>query len=154
VFVSGLRNPNGLDFEPQSGALWAVVNGRDELGSDLVLDYLTSVKDGGFYGWPFSYWGQHVDTTVPENPETVTEMVAKAIVPDYALGNHVAPLLSGRHLAGAIPRRCVHRRARVVGSVAASGYKVVFAPFANGRPAGMPMYILSGFVDQDGRTLG
>ena len=86
VFASGLRNPNGLAFEPRTGALWTTVNERDELGSDLVPDYLTSVKDGGFYGWPYSYYGQHVDRRVPANPE----MVAKAIVPDYALGNHTA----------------------------------------------------------------
>ena len=88
IFASGLRNPNGMDWEPQTGALWTVVNERDELGSDLVPDYMTAVKDGGFYGWPFSYYGQHVDTRVPANPE----MVAKAIVPDYALGNHTASL--------------------------------------------------------------
>ena len=88
-FATGLRNPVGLAFEPQTGVLWAVVNERDELGSDLVPDYLTSVKDGAFYGWPFSYWGQHVDERVkPQNPEAV----AKAIAPDYSLGNHVAPL--------------------------------------------------------------
>jgi glucose/arabinose dehydrogenase len=89
IFASGLRNPNGLTFEPQTGALWAVVNERDELGPDLVPDYLTSVKDGGFYGWPYSYYGQHVDPRVqPERPD----LVAKAIVPDYALSSHVAPL--------------------------------------------------------------
>src|SRR6516225_4490602 len=89
LFASGLRNPNGMDWEPETGILWTVVNERDELGSDLVPDYLTSVKDGGFYGWPYSYYGQHVDDRVkPSNPE----LVAKAIVPDYALGNHVAAL--------------------------------------------------------------
>ena len=88
IFASGLRNPNGLGWEPQTGQLWTVVNERDEIGSDLVPDYLTSVKEGAFYGWPFSYWGQHVDDRVSPNPE----LVAKAILPDYALGNHVAPL--------------------------------------------------------------
>ncbi len=88
MFASGMRNAVAMDWEPQTGALWAVVNERDELGSDLVPDYLTSVKDGAFYGWPFSYWGQHVDPRVPPNPERV----AKAIAPDYGLGNHVAPL--------------------------------------------------------------
>ena len=89
VFASGLRNPVGMAFEPQTAQLWAVVNERDEIGSDLVPDYLTSVKDGGFYGWPYSYCGQHVDIRVkPPRPD----LVAKAIVPDYALGNHVAPL--------------------------------------------------------------
>ena len=89
VFASGLRNPNGMGWEPRTGQLWTVVNERDELGGDLVPDYLTSVKEGGFYGWPFSYWGPHVDTRVkPQNPE----LVGKALRPDYALGNHVAPL--------------------------------------------------------------
>src|SRR5262249_37751729 len=89
VFASGLRNPNGLAWEPESDALWTTVNERDELGSDLVPDYMTAVKEGGFYGWPFSYWGQHVDTRVsPQRPE----LVATAIVPDYALGNHTASL--------------------------------------------------------------
>src|SRR5204863_630975 len=89
VFASGLRNPNGMDWQPQSGVLWTAVNERDEIGSDLVPDYMTSVKEGAFYGWPFSYWGQHVDTRVePQNPE----LVKRATVPDYALGNHVAPL--------------------------------------------------------------
>ena len=110
-----MRNPVGLAFEPQSGVLWVVVNERDELGSDLVPDYLTSVKDGAFYGWPFSYWGQHVDERVkPQNPE----LVAKAIAPDYSLGNHVAPIglafAQGDAVAGAVPERRVHRRARLV----------------------------------------
>ena len=114
-FATGLRNPVGLAFEPQTGVLWAVVNERDELGSDLVPDYLTSVRDGAFYGWPFSYWGQHVDDRVkPQNPEAV----AAAIPPDYALGNHVAPLglafAQGALLPEPIPDRRVHRRARLM----------------------------------------
>ena len=122
-FATGLRNPVGLAFEPQTGVLWAVVNERDELGSDLVPDYLTSVRDGAFYGWPFSYWGQHVDDRVkPQNPEAA----AAAISPDYALGNHVAPL----GLA-----------------FAQGGYKVVFVPFAQGKPSGLPVDVLTGFVE-------
>jgi glucose/arabinose dehydrogenase len=101
VFASGLRNPNGMDWNPATGALWTVVNERDELGSDLVPDYLTSVKDGGFYGWPFSYYGQHVDTRVPSDPD----MVAKAIVPDYALGNHTASLGLVFHTGSLLPEQ-------------------------------------------------
>ena len=120
IFASGLRNPNGLGFDPRTGALWTVVNERDELGSDLVPDYLTSVRDGGFYGWPYSYYGPHVDTRVkPPRPD----LVASAIAPDYALGSHVAPLgmtfydegLLGRQIRG----RRIHRRARLVESPAA-----------------------------------
>ncbi|MGE0719495.1 MAG: sorbosone dehydrogenase family protein [Alphaproteobacteria bacterium] len=148
VFASGLRNPNGLDWEPQSGVLWTVVNERDELGSDLVPDYLTAVRDGGFYGWPFSYWGQHVDTRVsPQNPG----LVARALRPDYALGNHVAPLglvfaegaaLPAAYSSGAFVglHGSWNRRPR-------SGYKVVFVPFAGGRPSGPPADVLTGFVD-------
>jgi glucose/arabinose dehydrogenase len=154
LFASGLRNPNGLAFEPQSGALWAVVNERDELGSDLVPDYLTSVKDGGFYGWPYSYWGQHLDTRVPANPN----MTGKAIVPDYALGNHVAPLGLAFYEGNLFPEQ--YRRGVFIGEHGSwnrkpfSGYKLIFVPFSNGRPAGMPMDILTGFVDQDGNALG
>jgi glucose/arabinose dehydrogenase len=154
VFASGLRNPNGMGWEPQTGALWTVVNERDELGSDLVPDYLTSVKDGEFYGWPYSYYGQHVDTRVPADPA----MLAKAIVPDYALGNHVAPLgltfndgdlLPSQYHGGAFmgEHGSWNRKPR-------SGYKVVFVPFANGRPTGMPTDVLTGFVDEDGDARG
>jgi glucose/arabinose dehydrogenase len=155
VFASGLRNPVGMAFEPQTGVLWAVVNERDELGSDLVPDYLTSVKNGGFYGWPWSYWGQHVDTRVkPENPEAV----AKAIAPDYALGNHVAPLgltfahgelMPERFRAGAFigEHGSWNRRPR-------SGYKVVFVPFADGRPSGQPIDVLTGFVSDKDEAFG
>ena len=132
MFASGLRNPNGMGWQPQTGALWTVVNERDELGSDLVPDYLTSVKDGAFYGWPYSYWGQHVDDRVqPQQPD----LVAKAIVPDYALGNHVAPLgtdvLPRRHCC-----RDQFRNGAFIGEHGSwnrkplSGYKVVFVPFA------------------------
>jgi glucose/arabinose dehydrogenase len=153
VFASGLRNPNGLAFEPGTGALWTVVNERDGLGSDLVPDYLTSVKDGGFYGWPSSYWEQHRDTRVPDDPG----MVAKANIPDYALGNHVAPLGMAFYVADLLPQRfhggvfigehgSLNRRPR-------SGYKVVYVPFADGRPSGLPVDVLTGFV-QDGYALG
>ena len=155
VFVSGLRNPVGMAWEPQTGVLWTVVNERDELGSDLVPDYLTSVKDGAFYGWPWSYWGQHVDTRVkPENPE----MVAKAVVPDYALGNHVAPLgLTFAH-GQFLPER--YRTGAFIGEHGSwnrkprSGYKVVFVPFTEGRPTGKPVDVLTGFVSDDGEAFG
>jgi glucose/arabinose dehydrogenase len=154
VFASGLRNPNGSGWEPQSGALWTVVNERDELGSDLVPDYLTSVKEGGFYGWPFSYWGQHVDTRVPANPD----MVAKAIVPDYALGNHVAPLGFAFSEGSLLPDQ--FRSGAFIGEHGSwnrnplSGYKVVFVPFADGHPNGMPIDVLTGFVDRNGDARG
>jgi glucose/arabinose dehydrogenase len=155
VFASGLRNPNGLAWEPTTGALWTVVNERDELGSDLVPDYLTSVKDGAFYGWPYSYFGQHVDTRVtPPQPD----LVAKAIKPDYALGAHVAPLGLAFANADALPAPFTNgmfvgqhgswnRRPR-------SGYNVVFVPFVNGQPAGAPVEILKGFVNADGKAYG
>jgi len=154
LFASGLRNPNGLGWEPQTRALWTVVNERDELGNDLVPDYLTSVKDGGFYGWPWSYWGNHVDERVkPANPE----MVAKAIIPDYGLGSHVAPLglafsdarMPANYASGAFigQHGSWNRKPR-------SGYNVVFVPFANGRPSGMPTEFLGGFLDADGNAYG
>jgi glucose/arabinose dehydrogenase len=155
VYASGLRNPNGLGWQPQTGALWTVVNERDELGSDLVPDYLTSVKDGGFYGWPFSYYGTYVDDRVqPPRPD----LVARAIVPDYALGAHVAPLGMTFYGGGLLGRRYIggafigehgswNRRPR-------SGYAVVFVPFADGHPAGAPEAVLTGFVNNDGDALG
>jgi glucose/arabinose dehydrogenase len=155
VFASGLRNPNGMSWQPQSGALWTVVNERDELGSDLVPDYMTSVKQGAFYGWPYSYYGQHVDERVkPQRPD----LVAKAIAPDYALGPHTASLglvfndgtLFPKHFEnGAFigQHGSWNRKPR-------SGYKVVFVPFTDGRPAGQPEDILTGFVDADGNARG
>ena len=146
VFASGLRNPNGLGWEPESGALWTVVNERDELGSDLVPDYLTSVKDGAFYGWPYSYYGGHVDERVePQRPD----LVAKAIAPDYALGPHVAAL-----------GLAVTRGGMYVGEHGSwnrkpfSGYKVVFVPFADGKPSGPPRDVLSGFLNAEGEAYG
>jgi glucose/arabinose dehydrogenase len=155
VFASGLRNPNGLGWQPQTGALWTVVNERDELGSDLVPDYLTSVQDGAFYGWPYSYYGQHVDTRVqPPRPD----LVAKAIAPDYALGSHVAPLGLAFYDGNLMPAR--YQGGAFVGEHGSwnrnprSGYKVVFVPFANGRPAGLPEDVLTGFVNADGDAHG
>jgi len=157
VFASGLRNPNGMAW--QAGALWTVVNERDELGSDLVPDYLTSVKDGGFYGWPFSYWGQHVDSRVkPQNPQ----LVARATVPDYALGNHVAAL--GLTFASGTQLPEQFRNGAFIGEHGSwnrkpfSGYKVVFVPFADGKPSGQPVDVLTGFLGPDeeahGRPVG
>jgi glucose/arabinose dehydrogenase len=159
IYAEGLRNPVDMDFEPQTNALWAVVNERDELGSDLVPDYLTSVKDGGFYGWPFSYWGEHVDKRVPEN----RQMVDKAIVPDYALGNHVAPLgLAFAKDNNALPEPW--RNGAFIGEHGSwnrkplSGYKVVFVPFKDGKPDGYPRDVLTGFVngrdEAQGRPVG
>ena len=155
MFASGLRNPNGLAWEPVSGALWTVVNERDELGSDLVPDYLTSVKDGAFYGWPYSYYGQHVDARAkPPRPD----LVAKAIAPDYALGAHVAPLGLAWSEGNSLPVQFAsgmfvgqhgswNRRPR-------SGYNVVFVPFNNGRPSGSPEEVLTGFVNAEGDANG
>jgi glucose/arabinose dehydrogenase len=155
VFASGLRNPVGMGFEPETGTLWAVVNERDELGSDLVPDYLTSVQDGGFYGWPYSYWGQHVDERVkPQKPE----LVAKAIVPDYALGNHVAPLGMAFASGDAMPAPL--RSGVFIGEHGSwnraprSGYKVVFVPFAGGKPSGRPVDVLTGFLGPDEEARG
>ena len=155
LFATGLRNPNGMGWEPATGILWTVVNERDEIGSDLVPDYLTSVRDGGFYGWPWSYFGQVVDTRVqPQRPD----LVAKAIKPDYALGTHVAPLglafaegasLGARFSSGAFigQHGSWNRKPR-------SGYNVVYVPFANGRPQGQPIEVLSGFVNAEGEAHG
>jgi glucose/arabinose dehydrogenase len=153
--AAGLRNPNGMGWEPHSGGLWTVVNERDELGSDLVPDYLTSVRYLGFYGWPYSYYGDIVDERVkPQRPE----LVARAIKPDYALGSHVAPLglafASGANLplpsaAGAFigQHGSWNRRPR-------SGYNVVFVPFRDGKPDGQPVEVLGGFLSADGDAYG
>ncbi|WP_194789446.1 PQQ-dependent sugar dehydrogenase [Pseudomonas sp. UFMG81] len=156
VFASGLRNPNGLAWEPHSGALWTAVNERDEIGSDLVPDYITSVKDGGFYGWPYSYYGQHVDARVkPQDPAKV----ATAIAPDYAVGPHTASLGLAFAQTGGLPPP--FEQGAFVGQHGSwnrkphSGYKVIFVPFNDqGKPAGMPLDLLSGFVDDQGKAMG
>jgi len=155
VFASGLRNPNGMGWQPQSGALWTAVNERDEIGSDLVPDYMTSVKDGGFYGWPYSYYGRHVDERVqPQRPD----LVASAIVPDYALGLHTASLGLTFYEGNLFPEQ--YAGGAFVGQHGSwnrkprSGYKVIFVPFANGRPAGVPQDVLTGFLTADGDALG
>ena len=153
-FATGLRNPNGIDWQPQSGTLWTVVNERDELGNDLVPDYLTSVKEGAFYGWPYSYYGQHVDTRVkPQNPA----QVARAIPPDYALGNHTASLGLAFYRADLMPQ---YRNGALIGQHGSwnrkphSGYKVIFIPFQNGQPMGPPQDILTGFLSDQGDAYG
>lgn len=156
VFASGLRNPTGLAFEPHSGALWSIVNERDELGPDLVPDYLTSVKEGGFYGWPYSYFGQNVDPRVhPQRPD----LVAKAIVPDYALSSHVAPLGLAFSAGARLPD--AYRDGAFVGEhgswnrMTLNGYKVVFVPFgSDGRPSGKAIDVVTGFLDGKGQARG
>jgi glucose/arabinose dehydrogenase len=158
IFADGLRNPNGLSFEPSTHALWTVVNERDELGPNLVPDYMTSVKEGGFYGWPYSYYGQHVDPRVmPQRPD----LVAKAIVPDYALSSHVAPLGLAFDGGNAMPEP--YHRGAFVGEHGSwnrktfNGYKVVFVPFDGGRPNGDAKDVVTGFLKEDqarGRPVG
>ena len=154
LFATGLRNPNGLAWEPHSKALWTVVNERDELGNDLVPDYLTSVKDGAFYGWPWSYWGQNVDARVqPPNPDRV----AQAIAPDYGLGSHVAPLglaFSDARMPQAYASGAFIGQHGSWNRKELAGYNVVFVPFADGRPAGPPQPFLTGFLNQDGEAQG
>ena len=155
VFASGLRNPNGLTFEPQSGALWTVVNERDEIGPDLVPDYMTSVKDGAIYGWPYSYYGQHVDPRVqPRRPD----LVAKAIPPDYALSSHVAPLGLAFYAGSNLPE--AYRGGAFVGEHGSwnrqvlNGYKVVFIPFKDGKPNGKAQDVVTGFLNDDDQSRG
>jgi glucose/arabinose dehydrogenase len=151
IFAAGLRNPVGLAWEPQTGALWTVVNERDGLGDETPPDYLTSVRDGGFYGWPYCYWGQTVDDRVPQDPAAV----AKAITPDYALGGHTASLGLCWLPAGTLPGFPEGMAIGQHGSwnrSTLSGYKVVFVPFVNGRPAGPPRDILTGFLAPDERV--
>jgi glucose/arabinose dehydrogenase len=155
VYASGLRNPVGLAWEPRSGALWVSVNERDELGSDLVPDYMTAVHEGGFYGWPYSYYGQHVDDRVKvQRPD----LVARAIAPDYALGPHTASLSILYSRGTSLPPRfdggmfvsqhgSWNRKPR-------SGYQVIFVPFIDGRPNGTPIEVLTGFLDDDGHAQG
>jgi glucose/arabinose dehydrogenase len=154
-FATGLRNPVGMDFEPVTGALWTAVNERDEIGADLPPDYMTSVKDGGFYGWPYSYYGQHVDDRVqPQRPD----LVAKAIPPDYALGPHTASLGLAFYTANAFP--AAYRGGAFVGQHGSwnrkplNGYRVVFVPFANGKPQMPAQVFLTGFLNAQNLVQG
>ncbi|MEM5458452.1 sorbosone dehydrogenase family protein [Paraburkholderia phytofirmans] len=154
-FATGLRNPNGLSWQPESGALWTAVNERDDLGNNLVPDYMTAVKDGAFYGFPYSYYGQHVDTRVKRQRP---DLVATAIAPDYALGNHTASLGLVFYDRTLFPAH--YRSGAFVGQHGSwnrkpySGYKVVFIPFVKGQPAGVPEDFLSGFLTADGHAVG
>jgi glucose/arabinose dehydrogenase len=154
VFASGIRNPTGLQWEPQSGKLWAIANERDEIGADLVPDYLTSVQEKGFYGWPYSYYGQHVDHRVkPQRPD----MVAKAIKPDYALGSHVAALGLLFYTGTGLPAQ--YRGGAFVAEHGSwdrtplSGYQVVYVPFENGMPKGQAQPVVTGFYSADEKSL-
>jgi glucose/arabinose dehydrogenase len=155
IFASGLRNPVGMAWEPETGALWVVVNERDELGSDLVPDYMTAVRDGGFYGWPYSYYGSHVDSRVKSRRP---DLVATAIVPDYALGPHTASLGLVNSREAQLP--APFENGMFVGQHGSwnrkprSGYKVIFVPFGGGRPAGPPIDVLTGFVTESGEAMG
>jgi glucose/arabinose dehydrogenase len=155
IYASGVRNPTGLQFEPETKKLWAIANERDEIGPDLVPDYLTSVQDGGFYGWPYSYYGQHLDPRVePQRPD----LVASAIVPDYALSSHVAPLGLAMYMGTELPAS--YRGGTFVSEHGSwdrtplNGYKVVFVPFANGKPSGVAQDVVTGFLDGDNHTHG
>jgi glucose/arabinose dehydrogenase len=154
VFATGLRNPTGIQWEPKTGKLWAIVNERDEIGASLVPDYMTSVKEGGFYGWPYSYYGQHVDKRVqPQRPD----LVKKAISPDFALASHVAPLglffytgsnLPAKYQGGAfISEHGSWDRAPL------SGYAVVYVKFVDGRPTGQKVPVVTGFTSSDEKSL-
>ena len=154
-YATGTRNPTGLAFEPTTGKLWAIANERDEIGPDLVPDYLTSVTENAFYGWPYSYWGQHVDDRVqPPKPD----LVAKAIKPDYGLGSHVAPLGLTFSQGTSLPEQ--YRSGVFIGEHGSwdrdppVGYKVVFIPFTNGRPSGPPQDVVTGFISEDAKTRG
>lgn len=157
VFGSGLRNPNGMAWEPTTGKLWTVVNERDNIGNELVPDYLTSVQDGGFYGWPYSYWGKHAD---PRMKGQGKDLVARAITPDYALGNHTASLGLLFYTASAFPAQ--YRGGAFIGqrgswnNATFTGYKVIYVPFADGKPAGRPQDFLTGFMpdSKTGETYG
>jgi hypothetical protein len=155
IYANGVRNPTGMQFEPETGKLWAIANERDEIGPDLVPDYLTSVRDGGFYGWPYSYYGQHLDPRVmPQRPD----LVSKAIKPDYALSSHVAPLGLAMYTASTLP---AHYRGGAFVSEHGSwdrtplnGYKVVFVPFSGGTPSGPAEDVVTGFLDQNSHARG
>jgi glucose/arabinose dehydrogenase len=155
IYATGVRNPTGLAFEPTTGKLWAVANERDEIGPDLVPDYLSSVQENGFYGWPYSYWGQHVDIRVqPQRPD----LVAQTIRPDYALASHVAPLGMMFSQTNSLPAQ--YQSGVFIGEHGSwdrdppVGYKVVFVPFRDGRPSGPPQDVVTGFVSNDAKTRG
>lgn len=155
IYASGLRNPVGMAWEPTTRALWVAVNERDELGGDLVPDYMTALRDGAFYGWPYSYFGQHVDTRVkPRNPE----LVAAAVIPDYALGAHTASLGLAWSTGTTLP--AAFSSGMFVGQHGSwnrnprSGYKVIFVPFTSGRPSGQPLDVLTGFLNDAGEAMG
>jgi glucose/arabinose dehydrogenase len=150
IYASGLRNPTGLQWEPQTGKLWAVVNERDEIGADLVPDYLTSVNEGAFYGWPYSYFGQHVDKRAqPPRPD----LVAKAVKPDYALSSHVAPLGLWFYTGNSLPAQ-YHGGAFISEHGSwdrdpLNGYRVAYVAFENGKPVGLPQPVVTGFLSDD-----
>jgi glucose/arabinose dehydrogenase len=154
-FATGLRNPVGMAWEPNTGTLWTVVNERDELGANLPPDYLTSVTDGGFYGWPYTYWGTHPDPRVDQDRP---ELIAEAITPDYALGAHVAPLGLAITTENTLPEPFQY--GAFIGEHGSwnrdprAGYKVVFIPFADGKPSGDPIDVLSGLLSEDGKAYG
>ena len=154
IYAAGIRNPTGLQWEPKTGRLWAIANERDEIGPDLVPDYLTSVREGAFYGWPYSYYGQHVDRRAqPQRPD----LVAKAIAPDYAIGSHVAPLGLLFYTGENLPAQ--YRGGAFIGEHGSwnrsplSGYMVTYVAFDNGRPVGAPQPVVTGFVSDDQKQI-
>lgn len=155
LFASGLRNPVGMDWEPNTGILWTVVNERDQLGDELVPDYITSVKDGGFYGWPFSYFGQHKEPRIKEKDQR-PDLVSKAIVPDLQLGSHTASLGLAFYTRNAFPQK--YKNGAFIGqhgswnSAKLVGYKVVFVPFKDGKPSGPPEDFLTGFIADEAKS--
>lgn len=157
IFASGLCNPNGLAWQPQSGALWTAVNERDELGDDLVPDYITHLTEGGFYGWPYSYYGQHIDSRIKPADQR-PDLVARALVPDYPTGAHTATLGLTFYTGSLLPAQ--YRGGAFIGQhgswnrTVLNGYKVVFIPFSGGMPSGVPQEILTGFVDETGKAMG
>jgi glucose/arabinose dehydrogenase len=155
LYATGVRNPTGMQWEPETGKLWAIANERDEIGPDLVPDYLTSVQDGGFYGWPYSYYGQHLDPRVmPQRPD----LVSKAIKPDYALSSHVAPLGLAMYTGSALPAE--YHGGAFVGEhgswdrMPLNGYKVVYVPFSSGMPSGVAEDVVTGFLDENDHARG